>query len=70
MGAISKVPPKPEILVLYEGLKKSGLPLVAGGYVDQPYLISEYLEAAQNVSEMMDYLNERALQQQQGSVNA
>lgn len=56
MGARSKAPVKPDILVVYEKLKKSGLPLWSGGYIDQPYLAGEFLQVAANAVETMEYI--------------
>jgi hypothetical protein len=60
MGARGTPPVKPDILVLYETLKESGLPIVAGGYVDQPFLTTLYLEAAGEMARTMEYLNSLA----------
>lgn len=38
MGIRNKMPPKPKPLVEYERCKELGLPLVAGGISDQPYI--------------------------------
>lgn len=37
MGLNTKVPPKPPALVQYERCQALGIPLVAGGVIDQPY---------------------------------
>jgi hypothetical protein len=37
-GIRSSVPYKPEKLKVYEATKESGLPLVSGGLMDQPYI--------------------------------
>jgi hypothetical protein len=61
MGAISKPPEKPDILELYQSWKRSGLPFLAGGYVDQPYLLTVFMDTVQNVTEMMEIINNRTI---------
>ena len=61
LGARGRVPPKPDKLRVYEAVKESGLPILAGGFMDQPYIwvtifevigqekmLQEMLEAASN----------------------
>lgn len=56
MGARSKAPIKPGILVLYENLKLFNLPLVAGGYEDQPWVLMQMLSTVKNTVDMMEYV--------------
>lgn len=37
-GLKATLPEKPEAMVLYEKCRSTGLPLVAGGLLDQPYI--------------------------------
>lgn len=68
LGARGTPPRKPEILMMYEDVTKSGLPLVAGGYVDQPYLTSLYLEIARDEVKMWEHLNSLAQVQPNGAM--
>ena len=56
MGARSSIPAKPEILVLYENLKLFNIPLVSGGYQDQPWLLTRMLLVVKNTVDMMERL--------------
>ena len=38
LGVTGKVPKKPDEVGIYEQVKATGLPLIAGGYADQPYV--------------------------------
>jgi len=44
-GIRSKIPYKPNRLRVYEATKDSGLPLLAGGLMDQPYIWIAIFEA-------------------------
>lgn len=42
--------------MVYESVKKSGLPIVAGGFVDQPYLFSVIYNAIDSKVSYQEYL--------------
>jgi len=64
LGARSTMPRKPEVLALLDELKAYNLPLVAGGIIDQPSITSDYLKAARQTVEMMEYIQELSDQRQ------
>lgn len=66
MGARSKVPEKPEILILSDTLKSLNLPVWSGGLMDQPYLTSLLLVIARESADVMEHL-QNALNNQPGS---
>lgn len=41
---------------MYEAVEKTGLPLLSGGYIDQPYLLTLYFSVIKNTVETMEYL--------------
>lgn len=40
----------PEALALYYSVERSGLPLSAGGYFDQPYLLSQVMDVCASMA--------------------
>lgn len=56
MGARGKPPKKPDSLLMYEIVKDTGLPILSGGYIDQPYLLTLYFSVIKNTVETMEYL--------------
>lgn len=65
--ATSKVPEKPDYLSTYEMIEEMRIPLLAGGYMDQPHLwLIEYRVINQTVK-LMEALNNLA---NQGTNNA
>lgn len=60
MNARSTPPKKPDILHLVEKIDNSGLPLVSGGYMDQPYLLTIYMEAARKKMQFLEYVQQLA----------
>lgn len=60
-GASAKVPGKPAILMLSDRLKSSGLPIFAGGYMDQPFLTMELLHVARNTESAMINIQQAAM---------
>lgn len=66
MGARSKVPEKPEILILNDTLKMLNVPIWDGGLMDQPYLTTLLLITARQTAEMMEHIQD-AFNNNQGS---
>jgi hypothetical protein len=66
MGARSKVPEKPEILILNDTLKMLNVPIWNGGLMDQPYLTTLLLITAKQTAEMMEHIQD-AFNNGQGS---
>jgi len=60
MQATSKIPIKPEIMFLNDRLKLFNLPLLDGGYMDQPYLHTEMLLVARQTIEVMEMIQQAA----------
>lgn len=52
--------PKPEILVAYEIVSNSNIPLLAGGLMDQPYIFSLQYEVVRNEVVLQKFLAEVA----------
>lgn len=53
MGArTGDLPEKPEELRLYELAKKTGLPLVAGGLLDQPHMWLDAIELIESIQKI------------------
>jgi hypothetical protein len=55
-GLNTKLPPKPEELQLHELLQMTGLPLLAGGYMDQPHIWLKQQQMVIAIKEMFDAL--------------
>lgn len=53
MGATSKAPKIPAALATYQLVKEFGIPLVAGGVMDQPYIWLLQYEIAKQVSDLI-----------------
>jgi hypothetical protein len=58
MGVISKMPKKPELLATVDLIKETGLPLVAGGLMDQPHIWLLQLEMVHDVQDLFRALDE------------
>ena len=41
LGLVTKVPDKPQALIYVEQIDELGIPLVAGGVLDQPYIFMQ-----------------------------
>ena len=61
-GIRSKVPYKPEKLRVYEAVKESGLPLLAGGLMDQPYIWIAIFEVVNQEITLHDILESASKQ--------
>ncbi len=59
-GARSKPPEKPECLIQHEMIKRLGIPLIAGGFLDQPYMWVLEDQAVSEVVDLFDVLNRLA----------
>jgi hypothetical protein len=53
-----KLPPKPDAMILYEKCKSTGLPLRAGGLLDQPHIWLLEWEVVDNTVKAMERLSE------------
>jgi hypothetical protein len=49
-ASASKLPEKPEALLLYEQCKELGVPVFAGGIVDQPHILVQFFKICADVS--------------------
>ena len=58
LGARGRVPPKPDKLRVYETVKDSGLPILSGGFMDQPYLWTEIFEVIRQEVTLQQVLEE------------
>lgn len=63
MGLRSNIPDKPEALVFYERCRVLGLPLVAGGVLDQPYIWLQELAIVIEQVDLFTILENRSQQQ-------
>lgn len=61
--------PKPAELSLYEMVKSTGLPLVAGGLLDQPHIWLMQWEVIESVKSLYDMLDEQAQRMKQQPSN-
>jgi hypothetical protein len=59
-GVRSTAPDKPDLLAAVDLVKRSGLPLVAGGVLDQPHIWLVQLDMAQGIAELFAALNHMA----------
>jgi hypothetical protein len=55
-GARSRPLPRPDKLIVYEAVQKSGLPLLAGGFMDQPWIWMEIFEVIKSELNLQDNL--------------
>lgn len=65
LGARSKVPPKPDKLRVYEAVKESGLPILAGGFMDQPYIWMDIFEVISQEKMLQEMLEAASNKQRQ-----
>jgi hypothetical protein len=59
MGMSSKGIHKPEVLIRYEQVRAMGIPLVAGGLVDQPYLWLKEFAIITQIVQVFEAIAER-----------
>jgi hypothetical protein len=62
-----EIPEKPEAMILDEQIRSSGLPLMSGGIMDQPYITMKEIQTVRNVRELYAFLRkqqEEALRKQ------
>ena len=64
LGARSKIPPRPDKLRVYEAVKESGLPILAGGFMDQPYIWIEIFEVLAQEKMLQQILDDTSNKQQ------
>jgi hypothetical protein len=62
MGVRSKAPEKPGLLATVDLVKMTGMPLVAGGLMDQPHIWLFQFEMAMGIQELFRALDEMANQ--------
>jgi hypothetical protein len=62
--------PKPAELILYELVKSTGLPLVQGGLLDQPYLWLRQWEIIETVKKVYSALDKQAQASQPSNLMA
>ena len=55
-----KIPPRPSELSVYEAVKDSGLPLVSGGFIDQPWIWNEIFAVVREELRIQQVLEDAA----------
>lgn len=63
----TEIPIKPDELVVYELIQSTGLPLIAGGLVDQPHIWMMMWEVIDGTVKMFDHIERVADQRDEDS---
>lgn len=69
MGLTTKIPEPPEALVRWHQCQTTGLPLVAGGLLDQPHIWLRELAVVIEISTLFERINREQPQEQTNGTN-